>query len=315
MNHLVAVVVVSLFLLSPRLDAAAVAGSVTLPGGAAASAVRVTLATADLWWFREARTDASGAYRFAEVPAGSYRLGVSRRGYAYQETAVSVAGDVAGSFTLANDGNRGRWSIVSDTSPDLLEGTGSGALTPNGEMFICHDTIDPLAFDPASGARWFPPSSGPPQGCHVATTLTNGDIYYAGGSMGGLPQTQVTRVSEVYHRTTDSWTKLADMQIGRWYPGIVRLPDERILLIGGEGPEEGYGRTDTCEIYDPRTNAYSMTGSFDLPTEMPPALLLADGRVMKTWRFPEFYDIASGGWRAAPRMLQEPRVQILTFPR
>nr|MBA3847356.1 DUF1929 domain-containing protein [Planctomycetota bacterium] len=304
MRHLV-VVFIFLILLGTRLDAAVVAGSVALPGGAAAAAVRVTLATPDLWWFGETRTDASGAYRFVAVPAGSYRLGVSRRGFAYQETTVTVADDVARSFTLANDQNRGRWSIVSDTSPDLLEGTGSGVLTPNGEMLVCHDTIDPIVFDPASGARWFPPSSGTPQGCHVATALTNGDLYYAGGSMGGLPQTRVTRVSEVYHRSTDSWTKLADMQIGRWYPGIVRLPDERILLIGGEGPEEGYGRTNTCEIYDPRTNTYAMTGSFDLPSEMPPALLLQDGRVMKTWRFPEFYDIASGAWRAAPRLLQE----------
>ncbi len=297
----------ALSLLVPRwLDAATVSGNVTRPGGAAAQDARITLATSDVWYFREARSDASGTFAIGGVPDGSYRLGVALRGYGYQEVAITVGGgDVSRSFTLIADTNRGRWTSVGDTSPELLEGTGSGSLSVNGEMFICHDTIDPVAYDGTTGVRWFPPGSRTPQGCHVSSVLTNGDIYYAGGSMGGLPQTQVTRVSEVYHRTANTWTRLADMQIGRWYPGIVRLSDERILLIGGEGPEEGYGRTDTCEIYDPRANTYTMTGSFDLPTEMPPALLLDDGRVMKTWRFPEFYDVDTGAWRPAPRLQQE----------
>ena len=303
MRHLI---VVMLLALGCSLGAATVSGNVSLPGGGAANGARVTLFTPDTWFFRETRTSAAGAYSFANVPTGDYRLGVALRRSGYQELGITVAAaDVTRAFALTNDTNPGRWTIVSDTGGELLEGTGSASLSPNGEMFICHDTIDPIAFDPLSGQRWFPPGSGTPQGCHVTTLLTSGDLYYAGGSMGGLPQTQVTRVSEIYHRASNTWTRKADMQIGRWYPGIVRLADERILLIGGEGPEEGYGRTDTCEIFDPRTNTYTMTGSFDLPTEMPPALLMLDGRVMKTWRYAEFYSTSTGTWSDAPRLLQE----------
>jgi len=145
-----------------------------------------------------------------------------------------------------------------------------------------------VAIDPATGVKWFPPTSVTPQGCHIMTLLTRGDAYYGGGSMSGNPQDTVTQVSEYYRRTTNTWTQLANMNLGRWYPGLVRLPDERLLLIGGEIPPNGYNRTNTCEIYNPATNTYANTGSFNLPTEIPPALLLKNGTVFKTWRYPEF---------------------------
>jgi hypothetical protein len=77
-----------------------------------------------------------------------------------------------------------------------------------------------------------------------------------------------------------------------------------MLILGGELNDPGFGRTNTCEVYDPVTNTWTMTGSFNLPTEIPPAVVLFTGEVLKTWRYPEIYNISSGLWRAAPPMLQ-----------
>src|SRR5438093_13126029 len=67
------------------------------------------------------------------------------------------------------------------------------------------------------------------------------------------------------------------MNTGRWCRSLVRLPDERLLVLGGELNDPGCGRTNGCEIYEPRSNSWTNTGSFILPTEIPPALPLYAG--------------------------------------
>ena len=54
------------------------------------------------------------------------------------------------------------------------------------------------------------------------------------------------------------------------------------------------------------TNTWTMTGSFNLPTEVPPTFLLYTGEVFKTWRYPELYNLTTGAWRAGPRPPDRP---------
>jgi len=84
----------------------------------------------------------------------------------------------------------------------------------------------------------------------------------------------------------------------------VRLPDERLLLVVGGELDGPSGRTNTCEIYDPLANTWTMTGSFNLPTEIPPTFMLYTDEVFKSWRYPEIYNLGSGLWRADPNMVQ-----------
>ncbi len=271
---------------------------------------RVTLFTPDLQLFREARTDAGGAYQFSLVGSGNYQLGVAAPGFEYQQRTVAILNaPVEASFLLIAETNGGRWRIVGNTDPELLDGTGSGTLLPTGDIFFCHDTEDPVMFDPVSGIKWYPPDSLTAQGCHTATLNTDGGLFLMGGSMGGNPQDPVVKIAKVYMRNTNAWVRKSDMNVGRWYPGMVRLPDERLLILGGELNNPGYGRTNGCEIYNPRSNSWTFTGSFNLPTEIPPALLLFSGEVLKTWRYPELYNIGSGVWRPAANMIQTRRGQ------
>jgi len=263
------------------------------------------LFSADLRFFRETRTTGSGDFRYEAIGDGVYRLGVAALSYEYQETTVSVTSlVVALNFALRPEINGGRWTIVGNTEPELLDGSGSGNLLPSGEVFFCHDTEEPIMFDPVSGMKWYPPDSLSAQGCHIVTLNTDGGMFLTGGSMGGGPLDPVVKIAKTYWRNTNAWVRNADMNTGRWYPGLVRLPDERLLVLGGELNDPGYGRTNGCEIYDPRSNSWTNTGSFNLPTEIPPALLLYTGEVLKTWRYPELYNITTGTWRPAANMLQ-----------
>lgn len=296
----------SVLLVPLSTRAVPVAGQVL--DGASSNAIagtRVTLFTSDLRFFREQRSSSDGSFQFSYIAAGTYQLGVAVPGYEYSERAITVSNvAVAQAFNLSAETNGGRWTIVGDTEPELLDGSGSGTLLPSGEVFFCHDTRDPIVFDPVSGLKWFPPDSLTEQGCHITTLNTDGGLFFAGGSMGGNPLDPVVKIAKTYWRNTNVWVRNGDMNVGRWYAGLVRLPDERLLVLGGELNDPGYGRTNGCEIYHPQSNAWTITGSFALPTEIPPAVLLLTGEVLKTWRYPEFYNIATGDWRSAANMIQ-----------
>ena len=121
----------------------------------------MTLFTPDLKIFREQRTDAAGNYSFSYVAEGTYRLGVSALNYEYQERSVTVSNTpVTNDFLLTAETNGGRWIIVGNTEPELLDGSGSGSLLPSGEVFFCHNTVDPIVFDPVAGIKWYPTTSG-----------------------------------------------------------------------------------------------------------------------------------------------------------
>ena len=271
----------------------------------AVGGARVTLFTTDLRLFREQRSDGQGNFTFSYVAEGSYRLGVAAVGYDYQEREVTITNlGVTNNFSLRAETNGGRWTIVGDTEPELLDGSGSGSLLPSGEVLFCHNTEEPIVFDPVAALKWYPVSSGTEQGCHMVTLNTSGALMFCGGSIGGNPLDPVVKTVKQYWRSTNAWLRLADMNVGRWYAGLVRLPDERIMVMGGELDLPSYGRTNGCEVWNPVSNSWAITGSFSLPTEIAPAILLFTGEVLKTWRYPEIYSIGTGLWRPAATMVQ-----------
>ncbi|MBA3709283.1 MAG: carbohydrate-binding protein, partial [Planctomycetes bacterium] len=253
--------------------------------------------------FREVRANASGSYAFTNVAAGTYQLGAEALGYQYQQVAVSVGtSSVTRTFTLGAETEPGRWDLTGVETAENLGGTAYGILLPGGqpggEILYCHDSTDPVMYDPTANSKWIPPASGETAGCFGATVFANGDVLVAGGSAAGFPQTGVRRSVKYYRRSTNAWSFLPSMNEGRWYPAVVKLADERVLVIAGEGQAEGYGRVDTCEIYDPINKTWTYTANrIELPTEMPPTLLLKNGEVLKTWRYAQRFNVGSTLWR------------------
>lgn len=264
------------------------------------SNARVTLFRPDLSVFVETRSALDGSYELQPVPADSYRLGVAARGWAYIEQAVSApSGTTSLDFDLTPEIHLGNWDVIGDTLPETFDATDIGVLRPDGWIFYCHDTTDPILFDPTTGQKILPPDSGSEQGCMNATLLADGSVLIAGGQDGASPGSFVNGIPWVKRfRPNDTWVQLSDMlnDAGRWYPGLARLADGRLLVMGG-GQAPDASRTDTCELFDPATLQWSWTGSMGSEVEFPPSALLYTGRVLRTWGMePKLYDPVTEQW-------------------
>lgn len=275
------------------------------------SGARVTLFDEALNFFREARTDQQGEYEFASVPPGVYRLGASALNLEYQEVGIEVvSGDVARSFTLGPETNPGRWTIVGNTLPEFFDATDIAILRADGKVFYCHDTVDPVLFDPATGQKSSPAGSSSEQGCMSGTVLLDGRILMAGGQDGDDPGNfrNAVRWVKTYSPATNNWQSLPDLlnPTGRWYPGLARLSDGSLLIMGG-GTRPNAQRTNTCERFDPASQTWSYTGSMVNPCEFPPSGLLFTGEVLATWWPPQLYSPSSGQWRQTGNFVQPNR--------
>lgn len=287
--------------------AATISGSVTAAGGGPIAGARVTLANSDVTFFREARSDAGGQYAIPGVPPGLYTLGSSALTFEYREVSVSVgAVDLTRNFTLGPETNPGRWTVIGDTDPENLFATNSATLMPDGRIFYCHDTQEPVVFDPRTGAKTFPPASPSQQGCHISTVLHDGKLIFIGGQDSDNFRDAV-RTVKTYNPANSGWANLALMYEERWYPGMARLADGRLLVMGG-GQRPNAQRTPTCEIFDPMTGQWARTDSMATPAEYSPAVLLFTGDVLRSWYPPELYNVATGEWRSTGLFVQPNRL-------
>jgi galactose oxidase-like protein/carboxypeptidase family protein len=280
----------------------AVAGSVQQLGTLApVPGARLTLFTPDLGFFREVRSDTSGAFLFTGIPPGTYRLGAEALGFDYVEVAVSPGVRVLiQRFLLVPESHPGAWQVIGNTLPEFFDATDIAALRPlDGTVMFCHDTSDPILFDPRTGQKALAADSGSEQGCMNTTLLADGSVLFVGGQDGEDPGDFVNAIPWVKRFwPAGFWQRLADMlaPAGRWYPGLVRLADGRLLVMGG-GTAPSAARTDTCELFDPATLTWSWTGTMNSALEFPPAALLYTGKVLRTWgAAPELYDPLTGQW-------------------
>jgi hypothetical protein len=102
------------------------------------------------------------------------------------------------------------------------------------------------------------------------------------------------------------WIPVGTMGTPRDGPDAVRLPDGRVLVVGGSGGEFD---APTAELYDPVSGTWSATGNMLKPRGGLPPVLLLDGRVLvgdvldgsdghPDVYGSELYDPATGTWSA-----------------
>lgn len=144
----------------------------------------------------------------------------------------------------------------------------------------------------------------------AAAQLPNGNVLVAGGFDNNID----FRDSEIYNWHTGTWTSAAPMKELRAAPVAVQLENGRILVIGG-GPWTRTNQSNvflaSCEIYDPRLNAWLPTGSMhdarfeDFAAFLLPGhkVLVAGGAgndptstVVPGLSSAEIYDEATGTW-------------------
>ncbi|MEW5987327.1 MAG: galactose oxidase-like domain-containing protein [Chloroflexota bacterium] len=309
------------FILKQRRSTALaqVSGQVIGTTGGPVVNARVTLFTPDLLTFREARTDSAGQYTLTGISPGTYQVGACALGQEYQEVTVSVSEPGATvNFSLGPDVHPGAWAVIGSTDPETFGGTNSGTLLPDGRIFYCHDATDPILFDPATGLTSLAPSSSSEQGCHIPTLLLDGRLLLVGGGTvddnGNFgPNEQAVRTVRAYDPANDTWENWPELREPRWYPGLARLSDGRLLLFGG-GQQPNAIRTASCEILDPRRRRTRRTGSLVKAGGFGPAMLLYTGEVLCTWDPPQLYNPATGQWRATGQFVQPSRATLEGCP-
>ncbi|CAM6083226.1 unnamed protein product [Calypogeia fissa] len=97
----------------------------------------------------------------------------------------------------------------------------------------------------------------------------NRKIYILGGADNNVDGKKEVYVLDMASRR-QQWQPCASMQSGRYDFGCSVL-DEKIFVVGGYGTNGGELPVHACEVYDPRTNAWS--------TRKPPRSLRADHHV------------------------------------
>jgi hypothetical protein len=148
-------------------------------------------------------------------------------------------------------------------------------------------------YDPARDAWSFP--SGPAgfiPVSHTATLLAGSAVLLAGGRRNGRPLSPPQADAVVFDLATDTTRPLPPLHTARADHTATRLPDGRVLVVGGSGVAPG--PLGDAEIYDPATSTWvTLPGA--APRRAHTATLLPDGRVL-----------LAGGSSASPAQLFDP---------
>jgi hypothetical protein len=133
-------------------------------------------------------------------------------------------------------------------------------------------------WNPGTGAFTPIPNNVTNMFCNAASVLADGRVLAVGGHADygvGI------RNTDIFDPITKTWSFMAPMHYGRWYPTTTVLSDGRVFTISG---------SDTCEtcivsipeIYDPVANSWTaLTGAPFNVTLYPFMFLLPDGRLLE----------------------------------
>ena len=118
--------------------------------------------------------------------------------------------------------------------------------------------------------------------CAHQIALADGRILVMGGSNYNGPHGKGIDASYTFEPLTETWTKHADMNHGRWYPTTVLLPDGTAPTFSGRRANGTIA--DEVEVFDPATNIWTqLPASADKALEIYPTMhLMKDGRVFYT---------------------------------
>ena len=88
---------------------------------------------------------------------------------------------------------------------------------------------------------------------------------------------EVISTAEIYNPTTEVWTTVTDMQIPRQRHSMITLPDNRILVSGGDSGQDALG---SAEIYDPDSNTWKLTANMLYQRSFPVMVKIPDNKIM-----------------------------------
>lgn len=283
-----------------------VMGKVLQSDNQPAANARVTLFQDSGATFLELRTNTNGDYRFENLDVAKYRIGVAKPGFQYLEKEFATVGStLVFNIQLEDLTEKGRWNIIMD-SPEPLGGTDLGVLMPNGNIYYCHNTKDPFFFLPKQNDTASAVGSTQVQGCVGPALLSNGQVLFLGGTLQEIYGPGSKKV-KTFDSFTNKWMDQPDLLDYRWYPTVVPLFDQRLLVVGGGGLNNPL-RVKTSEVYDPFKGISKWSGNVQIGNEVSAIVPLYTGKILMTHRPPQLFDPLTLEWNLAADFVQGNRM-------
>ena len=206
--------------------------------------------------------------------------------YTFTVTATNAIGTSAPSApsgqTTPSPQPQGQWSAL-QTFPMVAI---SSILMDNGNFIFWDGWQQPEpteVWNPASPATFTTVDAPDSVFCDGAAQLPDGRIIVIGG-YGGLSTGQIGIVdTNIFDPATNTWTRVANMHLPRWYPTLTELSDGRYVAISGNSTDSSHW-ADTPEVYDPTTNTWTLLSSISTSQvheeEYPFSYLIPNGNVL-----------------------------------
>src|SRR5882724_1081118 len=136
----------------------------------------------------------------------------------------------AAASAQTDPGTVGEWSALANWGFPATH----SHLTPDGKViwwpeYTAGDT--PTLWDPATGSNTRLPKAGFNLFCSGHALTANGRIFVAGGH---IDNDQGLASAATFDPFAQVWTRLPDMNAGRWYPTVTSLPNGDVLVLSGE---------------------------------------------------------------------------------
>ncbi|HEY5487283.1 MAG TPA: kelch repeat-containing protein [Candidatus Limnocylindrales bacterium] len=166
-------------------------------------------------------------------------------------------------------------------------------------------------YDPKTGKFGPTGSMTTVRASHTGTLLSDGRVLIVGGYDGSTWLAS----AELYDPKTGTFSATGSMTVARFEDTATLLSDGRVLVAGGwTGGNVASGQLtplSSAELYDPKTGAFSATGSMTIARSVHTAARLADGRILVAGGVDangaasasaELYDSKTGKFSAAESM-------------
>jgi galactose oxidase-like protein/glyoxal oxidase-like protein/fibronectin type III domain protein len=147
---------------------------------------------------------------------------------------------------------------------------------PTGKVLFYPYTDDPRLWDPITGTITSAAQTGYNIFCTGHTFLADGRLLLAGGHVAnnvGLPY------ATIYDPFSNSWTRLPNMNAGRWYPSNTTLPNGDVLVVSGD-EDTTVGVNPLPQVWQTASNSWRDLTNAQLSLYLYPAMYLApNGKV------------------------------------
>ncbi len=165
----------------------------------------------------------------------------------------------------------------------------AATLLSNGQVLVCGGATVTIIlpgvtntaelYDPANNTWRGTGAMTYAAGAQILQPLQDGRVLAIGGAvLAGITNVASTNASTVYNPSTGTWAAAGVMRDSRALPAVVRLPNGKVLAIGGaQGDITNPTALARCESFDPATLAWSATVALGTARAGTVALLRPEG--------------------------------------